>query len=180
MKLSRVLAVILTLGYPFCVYWGVQLYDGYALLPLLLVILLLRWVSGERRGERLLIILSALTLLAVTWRWGAGLGLKAYPVLVNLGLLLLFGSSLFASQTLVERLARIREPDLPAAGVAYTRKVTWAWCIFFVCNGGISAATAVWATEEVWLLYNGLIAYLLVGAMMALEWLIRQRVRRSS
>jgi len=174
----RVLTVLLTLGYPFCVYWGGRLHDGYGLFLLLLVILLLRWFSVGYRSERVVVILSVLALLVVTLQWGASIGLRFYPVVVNLGLLLLFGGSLFASQTVVERLARLKEPDLPARGVAYTRKVTLAWCVFFMVNGLISAGTSIWASEEVWLLYNGLIAYILIGALMVLEWLIRQRIRR--
>lgn len=176
----RVLALLLTLAYPFCVYWGVQAYDGQALLPLLLAILLLRWGSARHRGERVALLLTALVLTVLVLNWGASVGLRFYPVLVNLGLLLLFGGSLFASQTLVERLARIREPDLPAQGVAYTRKVTLVWCGFFLVNGLLSASTALWASEELWLLYNGLIAYLLIGLLMALEWCVRQRVRSRS
>ena len=90
----------------------------------------------------------------------------------------MFGSSLFASQTVIERLARIKEPTLPPEGVRYTRKVTQAWCLFFMFNAAVSTATMLWASEEVWVLYNGLIAYLLIGVMLAVEWLVRQRVRR--
>src|SRR2546423_11913745 len=40
----------------------------------------------------------------------------------------LFRSSLFRPPTVVERLARLRNPELPAAGVRYTRQVTQVWC----------------------------------------------------
>ncbi|MCL2875028.1 MAG: hypothetical protein FWF12_01770 [Betaproteobacteria bacterium] len=100
-----------------------------------------------------------------------------YPVLVNAVFLLAFGGSLFQSQTLIERLARRFNPDLPPQGVRYTRKVTLAWCAFFVVNGGI----AWWTTTQpmsVWALYNGLIAYVAMGVMFSGEWLIRRRVTR--
>jgi uncharacterized membrane protein len=35
----------------------------------------------------------------------------------------------------------------------------------------------LWASERVWALYNGLIAYLLIGTLFAVEWLVRQRVK---
>lgn len=176
----RIVVTLLTLSYPFLVYWGLHSFDALVLLPALIVILLLRWLGGEKGRDRVVILCSALGVLAVTLLWDAQLGLKFYPVLVNLGLLILFGSSLFASQTLIERLARIREPDLPREGVAYTRKVTQAWCLFFVLNAAVSAATVLWASDEVWMLYNGLIAYILIGLMLAVEWLVRQRVRKQS
>jgi uncharacterized membrane protein len=98
-----------------------------------------------------------------------------YPMLVNMIFLLAFAMSFLQSQTLVERLARRVDPELPPHGVRYTRKVTLAWCLFFVVNGSI----AWWTTTQsmtVWTLYNGLIAYLAMGAMFGGEWLIRQRV----
>ncbi|WP_010322044.1 membrane protein [Marinobacterium stanieri] len=173
----RILVTLLTLSYPFAVYWGLQHFDALSLLPVLLLMLLLRWQGERQVRDRMVIIVSALGVLLVTLLWDAQLGLKFYPVLVNLGLLVVFASSLFASQTVIERLARISEPDLPPAGVAYTRKVTQAWCVFFVVNGSVSMATLLWASEATWMLYNGLIAYLLIGAMLGAEWLIRQRVR---
>ncbi|MCM2209714.1 hypothetical protein MYF61_29305, partial [Klebsiella quasipneumoniae] len=81
-----------------------------------------------------------------------------------------FGWTLRYPPTLVERLARMREPDLPPSGVAYTRRVTQAWCVFFVCNGTIATITAFAANDRVWALYNGAIAYGLIGAMFAGEW----------
>ncbi|WP_417532742.1 hypothetical protein [Marinobacterium stanieri] len=173
----RILVTLLTLSYPFAVYWGLQHFDALSLLPVLLLMLLLRWQGERQVRDRMVIIVSALGVLLVTLLWDAQLGLKFYPVLVNLGLLVVFASSLFASQTVIERLARISEPDLPPAGVAYTRKVTQAWCVFFVVNGSVSMATLLWASEATWMLYNGLIAYLLIGTMLGAEWLIRQRVR---
>ena len=102
-----------------------------------------------------------------------------YPVLVNVVFLLAFAASLFQSQTLIERLARRFDPELPPQGVRYTRKVTFAWCAFFVVNGGI----AWWTTTQpmaVWALYNGLIAYVAMGVMFGGEWLIRRHVMRRS
>lgn len=100
-----------------------------------------------------------------------------YPVLVNAVFLLAFSVSLFQSQTLIERLARRFDPKFPPEGIRYTRKVTFAWCAFFVINGGI----AWWTTTQpmaVWALYNGLISYLAIGTMFGCEWLIRRSVMR--
>ena len=71
------------------------------------------------------------------------------------------------------------EPDLPASGVAYTRKVTMAWQVFFLVNGSVALATAMLGNVSVWSLYNGFVAYLLMGMMFAAEYLIRRRVRAS-
>jgi len=100
-----------------------------------------------------------------------------YPVLMNAGLWLLFTASLYHGMPLIERIARLREPELPAQAVRYTRTVTKVWALFFLANGLTAAALTLWASRECWLLYNGLIAYVLMGALFAGEWLLRQRVR---
>ena len=79
---------------------------------------------------------------------------------------------------------RGRTPGAPAragpaaGGVAYTRRVTQVWCGFFVRQRRRSrSATALWASEAVWALYNGVLSYVLMGLLFAGEWLVRRRVR---
>lgn len=110
-------------------------------------------------------------------RFPAAMPLKFYPVLVNASMLWVFGSSLLRPPSAVERMARLTEPNLSPAAVVYTRRVTCVWCVFFVANGGIALATALWASPEVWTLYNGCIAYVLMGLLFAVEYGVRQRVR---
>ena len=106
------------------------------------------------------------------------LPLKLYPVLINLALLAAFGYSLRTPVSMVERLARLREADLPPAAVAYTRRVTQVWCGFFVFNGALALGTALWASAAVWSLYTGVISYVLMGTLFGIEFLVRLRFRR--
>ena len=62
------------------------------------------------------------------------------------------------------------------AASRYTRRVTLAWCAFFVVNGAIAAWTAVYSSREAWVLYNGVIAYLAMGTLFAGERLLRRRL----
>jgi uncharacterized membrane protein len=103
--------------------------------------------------------------------------LRWYPVLISSFMLALFGLSLKYGPPMVERLARLSEPDLPDKAIRYTRQVTIAWCVFFLCNGLLAAALTLWAPLSWWTLYNGLISYGLMGLLFAIEWLLRQRVR---
>ena len=118
-----------------------------------------------------LVVLATATLLVNDERL-----LLLWPVGINLGLLLLFGASLLKPPTMIERFARLLHPDLPAEGVRYTRRVTQVWCAFFIVNGSIAAYTALATSREAWVLYNGLIAYLLVAALFCGEWLVRRRL----
>jgi uncharacterized membrane protein len=125
-------------------------------------------------------VLGAFALAAVTGIFNASWPLHWYPVFVNVSLLVLFGVTLRSGMPMVERLARLREKDLPPHAVAYTRKVTAAWCVFFAVNGLIAAATCLWASDKVWALYNGAIAYVLMGVFGGIEFLIRRSVKKKN
>ena len=101
-----------------------------------------------------------------------------YPVFINLALASIFAASLMFPPSIVERIARLSDPDLPARAVRYTRHVTMVWVAFLVCNAAISLATAVWGTLAQWTLWNGLLSYLAMGLLFAVEYAVRRKVRR--
>ena len=105
------------------------------------------------------------------------IGVLLYPVAMNLGLLIIFSYSLYQKPCVIETLARLKEPELDEFAVKYTEKVTVVWCIFFLLNGSIALYTALYASITHWTLYNGLIAYLLMVALMAVEFLVRLKVK---
>ncbi len=170
------LAGAITLLYPLIVYAGLRHASPRVMAFALVGVALLR--ATTLRGKRAwwAMVLAALLLAVAVFLSGETLPLKLYPALVNGVMLAVFGWSLLHPPTVVERIARLREPQLPPSGVAYTRRVTIAWCLFFVFNGTLALATAWWASDAVWALYNGGIAYLLIGLMFAGEWLVRRRV----
>jgi len=171
------------LVYPFIVLFGLQLLS-LRLLGLMLIVLaglrifLLRSHVGN---SGLPVLLSTLLLLIAVHAMIANDPdwLRFYPVAVNVVMLGLFGASLRWGPPVIERLARTSEPDLPAAAVGYTRRVTVAWSLFFAVNGLIAWYTAVFASFDTWVLYNGAIAYGLIGAMFTVEWFIRRRVKKA-
>ncbi|MGE5493000.1 MAG: hypothetical protein ACM31P_17135 [Actinomycetota bacterium] len=181
--LANVLAIGLTLAYPVAVYFGLDAIGPRGLGLLLLAVLVLRhWQSARRfasdvqNSEWMVFALLAGLAASIT-ALGSEALLLLYPVAVSLCLLLVFGSSLFRPPSVIERIARLSEPDLPPEGVRYTRQVTKAWCAFFAMNAAVALAT-VFSSREAWVLYNGLLSYLLMGAMFAGEWIIRGRIRR--
>jgi uncharacterized membrane protein len=98
---------------------------------------------------------------------------KFYPIIINFSLLTAFAHSLFGAQTIVEQLARMRNPELSIQAVEYTRRVTWIWICFFAVNGSLAAYTAVFSPVEVWTFYNGFLSYLLVGLLFFGEKIFR-------
>jgi len=173
------LVVILTAAYPLLVFLGLGRVEPRWLALLLAGLAVLRAFSGSGSRDRFWWWAAAagVVLAAVSAFANVALPLKLYPVLVNAVLLIVFAASLAHPPSMVERLARLREPDLDAHGVAYTRRVTQVWCGFFVLNGSIALATCLWGSDKTWALYNGLIAYGLMGLLMGGEWLVRRRVR---
>ncbi len=108
----------------------------------------------------------------------ASLPVKLYPAVVSLSFLAVFGYSLVKPPSFVERIARLREPDLPPQAVLYTRRVTLAWCCYFVVNAVVAAGIALWGSDRAWALYSGAISYMLAGVLFAGEFLLRQHLRR--
>ncbi len=174
-----ILLALLTFAYPFLVYAGIGRLEPRWLALLLCTLALARALATRDRFW-LLAAAGATLLAAASIASNALLPLKLYPVLVNGVLFMIFFSSLFSPVSAVEKMARLREPDLPPAAVRYTRLVTRVWCAFFVINGGLALATAQLASDEIWALYNGLIAYVLIGTLFGIEWLVRRKFMRRS
>lgn len=175
MLLRNAVLAGVTLAYPPVVYWGLGRFEPRWMAFALLALALVRMGAARqplwRAAGMMTVLLAACTGLA-----NAALPLKLYPVLVNLAFGLLFAWSLARPPSAIERIARLQYPDLDAAGVAYTRKVTWVWVGFFIFNGTLATTTALWASDAIWALYNGLVCYGFMGVLFAGEWLVRQRV----
>lgn len=177
-RLISILLPVAGLLYPFVVYFGEEKVSPPIFALVLGAVWLVRAPSLLKQRGGLWMVAAALAycvLLAVT---GASQLLRWYPALISALLLVAFGLSLIYGPPLVERFARLHNPELPPAAVRYTRKVTWVWMVFFAFNGSMSVALSLWAPLRWWTLYNGLIAYLIMGALFAVEWLLRQRLRR--
>lgn len=125
------------------------------------------------------LIAVALAVLAVS-TVSPDLAARLYPVFMSVTMLFAFAATLWKPPSMIERFARIVEPDLDARGVAYTRRVTIVWIAFFALNGLVALWTVVRGDLFWWGLYNGLISYLLAGTLFAVEFVVRQRVRSRS
>jgi uncharacterized membrane protein len=176
--------VVALAAYPLAVYAVVGRFGVRGAAAVLAAVCLARFAALQLRGRPAfggpyldLACAGGVLLAAVSFSLGSAVAVRYYPVLVNAVLLAVFAASLMRPPSVVERIARLREPDLPPAGVAYTRRVTIAWTVFFALNGSAALYTAAFASLETWALYNGLIAYVLIGALFAGELAIRSLVR---
>jgi uncharacterized membrane protein len=169
------------IAYPFFVYFGLRVASPAVLAVGLVGILAVRLLfdrggDAQRRFAPVFIIAAVGALLLVALSPLAGL--QSYPIFVSLAFAGLFAYSLWRPPTFIERVARMRHPDLPQAALPYLRKVTSVWLGFFLANAAVSAATAMSGNLELWMLYNGFISYILMGTLFVAELLVRRRVRR--
>jgi uncharacterized membrane protein len=169
--------------YPLLVYVSLPYAPPFALIAVGFALIGLR-LWGVRRDSTVVVWGLALAPAAI----GIGLllvvapvfAVKAYPAMISAAIAGVFGASLIWPPSAVERIARIREPALSPAGQLYTRRVTQVWTVFLLANTAISAAVAVWGTVAQWTLWNGLISYLLMGALFTGEFALRRFVRRGT
>ena len=103
--------------------------------------------------------------------------LKLYPPICNFTVFLVFFSSLFAKETVIQKVARACGDKLDRPAWVYTRNLTYVWCIFMFVNLLISIYT-MFLSDNIWILYNGFIAYILVGTLFIVEYLVRTFLRK--
>ncbi len=178
--LATIFGALLTVAYPLAVYFGLSHFSvravGLLLLCLALPLLALRF-RGTRREHLASILpvpISVIALIALSAILEDRRFMLALPVLISAALLVTFGASLSRGMPMIERFARMQNPELPPSHAAHCRQVTWVWCVFFVVNGAIASFLAVRGPIEWWTLYSGLIAYVLMGALFAVEYIVRK------
>jgi len=180
-----VLAAIVLFAYPFAVYYGLNEWGFGAIAGVLGVLFLLRIIGGNQTRLRELKYIAwlsggaGITLSLLAFAFKSSQWFTYYPVIVNTLMLIIFMQSLTQKETIIERFARLQEPNLPDYAVRYTRNVSKVWCFFFVINGSIAFATT-FMSLQIWTIYNGLISYLLAGGLFAIEFIVRLFVKRQN
>lgn len=173
--IGQILLASASAAYPLLWYYGREYGAFFWLAAAMCGLWLVRAAVQKTRAQRAVsLLLAAFFAAALLIRRPDSM--YWYPVAVSLLMLAAFGSSLFARQTLIERLARLQHPDLPAEGVIYTRRVTLIWCGFFVFNATAASLLAWTGCYAWWALYTGIISYVLMGLLFAGEWLYRKKI----
>lgn len=177
-RLSDLVLVVVGVLYPFIVYFGTD----HVSTPVFGLILGALWLVRapallRQPGGRWMLAITLVYCIVLAFGGEEHL-LRWYPSLICGLLLAAFGLSLKFGPPIIERIARVSEPDLPPVAVRYTRRVTWVWVGFFALNGTVSGLLAEWGPLSWWTFYNGILAYSVMGALFVGEWILRQRLRR--
>jgi uncharacterized membrane protein len=125
-----------------------------------------------------LALLPVLVAIAAVGAFDRPLAVRLYPAFMNAAMLSVFAVTLWKPPSMIERFARVLDPDLPESGVRYTRKVTIVWIGFFALNGAIALWTVLQPGWAAWTLYNGFLSYVAAGLLFVGEYFVRQRVMR--
>ena len=123
-------------------------------------------------------VLQAAATVSMVWLvylFRGNVWFRLYTVVITGAVLAAFALSLRGTP-LVERFARRMGASLDAGGREYCRKATVAWTVFLAAHFAVTVAT-VFLSLETWALYNGCIAYVLIGAMFLGEFAVRRVVR---
>jgi len=175
----RVVLIGLIALYPFVIYFGIRILPATFFALLLAVVLALRAVvvRPEERATVLPVIMLLFAYAVGAAIAGRTQALLYYPVLVNAMLCVTFAWSLRTGDPLLLRIVRARGIPIGEHGLRYLSRLTSVWAFFFAMN----ALVALWTTTttlKIWTLYNGLISYVLVGALILCEWLYRIHYKR--
>lgn len=177
----RLLLGIIVVAYPFVVYFGLLHFQFWQVAVFVIVIAMLRLLVVKNQasnylkigffGAVLLLFFAAMALLFKQQFW-----FKFYPIAISLAMLYFFASSLWTDKNMVQRFAEIREKNITIEKQLYMRKLTQVWCGFFIFNAMVSSYTMLFSSDKHWMLYNGLVSYILMGVLGLSELIYRHVV----
>jgi uncharacterized membrane protein len=174
------IAMALGILYPALVYALQSTLSQGAFVAIAVAAIALRVATLDKAQARLWRgpLLMAIPALVIVLLVAPGMAAKAYPVAISLSAAAVFGGSLLAPPSLIERIARLREPDLSEAGQAYCRKVTVVWTVWLVLNAIIAGVLGWTGQDAAWAIWTGIVAYAVMGLLFLGEIAIRRRIRK--
>ncbi len=175
----RILSALFLLASPWVLYWTLSRHDiGVAALTLVgwvIVRTIPIVLSAEKahRAAALRLPLIALVFAILGWALHSGIWLMVLPSAAQAAFGLAFLRSL-KTTPLIENFARMVKPDLGPAQLAHCRQWTRIWGVYLLVLAALGLALAEWASLAIWTAYVGVVSYLLVGVLFAVEYVVRK------
>jgi uncharacterized membrane protein len=115
-----------------------------------------------------------LALTAAVWTFSPNgvIASSAIPhAIAYLSVLTVFGASLLPGRKpIVTTLAEKSRGPLPPEVIRYTRRVTWAWCLFCASQLLLSLLLLLFAPAETWSVFVNVLNWPLLAAMVCVEF----------
>lgn len=130
--LLQVLTALALIAYPVAVYLGLNYLPAGTIALVLCLLLVVRLMLQKQKVKTLVLpLLVGIALTAGSFVAKRSDWLLYYPVVINLTMLALFSYSLYQGPSMIERLARLKEPDLPDEAIGYLKKSpALVWLIY--------------------------------------------------
>ena len=169
-KIIKILGIGFVILYPFIVFFALKKQIALRVLSLLLV-----FMAGVSfaKNKNVWLFCGILLLGICLAIFNQDIFLKLYPVFMNFSVFLLFSLSLH-NTPMIEKIACKMGYHLDINQKKQTKRATLFWAIFMFCLTVISFIT-IFLSDEIWVLFNGLISYVLIAMIIGLEFLIHKR-----
>lgn len=179
-KLSKLASLLVTLAYPFIIYFCIRTSSNTWSGALLFTLLVVQFFIFKKQKKSILNLDTKLFVLILSF-FGLSLFFNKsnnvflyYPLMMNTLFFVVFSKSLIKERTpIIESIATLMDGPLSQRAILYTRKVTIVWVVFFLINGSISLFTALSNDLNLWLTYNSFLSYCLMGVLFFVEYLYR-------
>lgn len=172
--IKSVIVTCLFLAYPYLVYRGMESGMVWVAPAFFSGIYLLQSFKARKVKVKLYKALISIGLLLGAY-YLQTITAKALPVLIQLMLMYFFGRTLLKGKgpSFIESFVRLEFPEFPPGVSEYCRQLTILWTCFFAINAVMCVVLAVWGTDLLWTLYNGVFIYVMIGVLMIGEYIYR-------
>lgn len=174
-----VLSALFVLASPWVLYWTLSqqrvelaaaVLLGWVIVRTIPVVLAAR---REQRRAALRLPAIAAVFAGLGWISDNGTWLLVLPSATQAAFGLAFLRSL-SGTPLVEHYARMVKPELSAPELVHCRRWTTVWGVYLLALAALGLGLAAWASLAVWTAYAGVASYALVGALFAVEYVVRK------
>src|SRR5215475_1714993 len=174
-----VISALFIVASPWVLYWTLSQHRidvaaaaliGWVIVRTIPIVLSAR---REQRIAALQLPAIALVFAVVGWISHDGIWLLVLPSATQATFGLAFLRSL-SGVPLIEHFARMTKPELSPGQIAHCRSWTRIWGFYLLVLAALGLGLARWAPLTVWTVYVGVVSYVLVGVLFAIEYVIRK------
>jgi uncharacterized membrane protein len=176
--MGKILDVAIWILYPLIVFCGLTYFDVRLTAIVLLLFAGRRFIVllfSHRSTSRIVLIQATLmaTIIAGAAASGSAFVLRITPFAVSLTFIAMFALSL-RSTPLIERFARLQEPDLSPEKLVYCRNLTKFWIGILALNSALLLFASLCQNEALWAILVGPVSYGMLGMVFAVEYPFRK------
>jgi uncharacterized membrane protein len=174
-----VISALFLLASPWVLYWTLSQQRVELAAAVLLGWVIVRTIpvvlAARREQRRAALRLPAIAAVFALLGWISdnGTWLLVLPSATQATFGLAFLRSL-SGTPLVEHFARMVKPELTGPELAHCRRWTTVWGVYLIALAALGLCLAAWASLAVWTAYAGVASYALVGALFAVEYVVRK------